>query len=52
VVQKLVEDVPFIPIGYTPRFFTLRDYVKGFITNSEGEFRPWGGGLNYVWLDK
>ena len=52
VVQKLVEDVPFIPIGYTPRFFTLRDYVKGFITNSEGEFRPWGGGLNHVWLDK
>lgn len=52
VVQKVVEDVPFIPIGYAPRFFTLRDYVKGFTTNSEGEFRPWGGGLNYVWLDK
>jgi len=52
VVQKVVEDVPFIPIGYAPRFFTLRDYVKGFTTNSEGEFRPWGGGLNYAWIDK
>ncbi|HWP56998.1 MAG TPA: ABC transporter substrate-binding protein [Candidatus Acidoferrales bacterium] len=52
VVQRVVDDVPFIPIGYTPRFFALRDYVKGFTTNSEGEFRPWGGGLNYAWLDR
>jgi peptide/nickel transport system substrate-binding protein len=52
VVKKVTEDVPFIPVGYVPRFFTVRDYVKGFTSNSEGEFRPWSGGMNYAWIDK
>jgi len=41
-----------LPIGFTPRFFTQRDYVKGFVTNSGGDFQPWGGGLSRAWIDK
>ncbi len=52
IVTKVVEDIPDIPIGYTPRLFMLGDHVKGFTTNSEGHFRYYGGGLNYTWLDK
>jgi len=28
-VAKLLDDSPVLPIGFTPRFFTQRDYVKG-----------------------
>lgn len=52
VVAKLVADSPIVPIGFTPRFFTFRDHVKGFITNSGGDFQPWGGGLGRAWIDK
>src|SRR6185369_12053427 len=30
-VRKLFDDTPILPIGFTPRFFTMRDYVKGFV---------------------
>ena len=52
IITKVVEDVPDIPIGFTPRLFMFRDHVKGFTTDSEGQFRFYGGGLNYTWLDK
>ena len=52
VLTKLGKDVPFLPIGFVPRFFTMRDYVKGFTTDARGAFRPWGAGLNHVWLEK
>jgi len=52
IVTQVSEDLPFIPVGYVPRFFTVRTYVKGFTTDAGGAFRPWGGGLNHVWLDK
>lgn len=52
ILTKLAEDVPEVPVGFVPRFFTLRDHVKGFTTDGKGAFRPWGAGLNYVWLDK
>ncbi len=52
IVAKVTEDIPDIPIGFTPRFFMFRDYVKGFNTDSGGHFRYHGGGLNYLWLDK
>ncbi|MGH7773664.1 MAG: ABC transporter substrate-binding protein [Candidatus Binatia bacterium] len=52
VVAKLTDDVPIFPIGFTPRFFTFRDYVKGFVTNSSGDFQVWGGGLSHTWLDR
>ena len=52
IVAKANADVPELALGFAPRFFALRDYVKGFTTNGGGDFRPWGGGLNYVWLDK
>jgi peptide/nickel transport system substrate-binding protein len=52
VVAKLVDDSPIIPIGFTPRFFTFRDYVKGFTTNSSGDFQTFGGGLSRAWIDK
>ena len=51
-VGKLVEDVPILPIGFTPRFFTFRSHVKGFVTNSGGDFQPWGAGLSRAWIDK
>ncbi len=52
VLRKVNDDLPELPIGYVPRFFTFRDYIKGFTTDEEGSFRWWGGGMNYVWLDK
>ncbi len=52
ILTQVGEDLPFIPVGYVPRFFTLRTYVKGFTTDSGGAFRPWGAGLNHAWLDK
>ncbi len=52
VLTKVGEDIPFLPIGFVPRFFTIRSYVKGFSTDARGTFRPWGRGLNYTWLDK
>ncbi len=51
-LTKVAEDVPYVWIGFVPRFFSFRDYVKGFTTDGDGAFRPWGGGLNYTWLDK
>jgi ABC-type transport system substrate-binding protein len=52
VIGKVMEDLPEMPIGYVPRFYTFRDHVKGFTTNDEGEFQWWGGGLSHTWLDK
>ena len=52
VVTKLLEDSPIFAIGFTPRFFTFRDHVKGFVTNGSGDFQPWGAGLSYAWVDK
>ncbi|MGH7848258.1 MAG: hypothetical protein ACREQW_24225, partial [Candidatus Binatia bacterium] len=51
-VAKLLDDSPLVPIGFAPRFFTFRDHVKGFVTNSTGDFQPWGAGLSHAWLDK
>lgn len=52
VVSKLQQDVPDLYIGFVPRFFTSRSYVKGFKTDGDGAFRWWGGGLTHTWLDK
>ena len=52
VVAKLLDDLPIYPIGFTPRFFTFRDHVKGFVTNGSGDFEPWGAGLSRTWIDK
>jgi ABC-type transport system substrate-binding protein len=52
VLTRLYEDVPSVPVGYVPRFFSLRDSVKGFVTDGEGSFRWTGGGLNHAWLDR
>ncbi len=52
ILTQVNEDLPYIPVGYVPRFFTLRTHVKGFTTNASGDFRPWGRGLNHAWLDK
>ncbi|MGH7824056.1 MAG: ABC transporter substrate-binding protein [Candidatus Binatia bacterium] len=51
-VTMLVKDVPILPIGFTPRFFTFRDHVKGFVTNPSGDFQVWGGGLSHAWISK
>ena len=52
VVGKLADDIPILPIGFTPRFFTFGKHVKGFTTDSNGEFRWWGGGMNHAWIDR
>ena len=51
-VAKLLDDAPVLPIGFTPRFFTARDFVKGFVTNGGGDFQPFFGGLSRAWIDK
>jgi peptide/nickel transport system substrate-binding protein len=51
-VAMLAEDLPILPIGFTPRFFSFRDYVKGFATNASGDFQPWGAGLSRAWMAK
>jgi peptide/nickel transport system substrate-binding protein len=52
VAVKLVEDAPVLYIGYVPLFHVFQDYVKGFTTDGDGNFRYLGGGLGYTWLDK
>lgn len=52
ILTRTSEEVPVIPVTFVSRFFALRDYVKGFNTGHDGEFRIYQGGLNYTWLDK
>jgi len=52
VVAKLLYDSPNISLGFTPRFFTFRDHVKGFTTNFSGDIQPFTGGLSSTWIDK
>ena len=52
IVQKVAEELPEFAVGFVPRFFTYRDYVKGYTSDSEGHYRWSRGGLNYAWLDK
>jgi peptide/nickel transport system substrate-binding protein len=52
LVQKAADDLSELSIGFVPRFFAYRDYVKGFTSDGEGRYRWGGGGLNYTWLDK
>ncbi len=48
----VLEDLPELRIGFVPRFFAMRDYVKGFVSDPTNAFQPWGGGLSHTWLDK
>ena len=53
IITKVNQDVPILTIGFVPRFFSLRDYVKGFTTDDDGARFVWGGGgLTRTWLDK
>ena len=52
ILTKMSEDVPEIYVGFVPRFFTMRDYVKGFTTDAAGRFMSLHGGLTHAWLDK
>ena len=52
IISKVSADLPELPIGYVPRFYSFREYVKGFTVSDEGEFQFWGGGLSHAWLDK
>jgi peptide/nickel transport system substrate-binding protein len=52
IVAKLADDTPLVALGFTPRFFTFREHVKGFVTNGGGDFQPWGAGLSHAWIDK
>lgn len=46
------QDVPIVPVGFVPRFFSVRGYVKGFKTDFNGAFVWSNGGLTHAWLDK
>jgi peptide/nickel transport system substrate-binding protein len=53
--EILNEDVPEIALVFTPRFFGVQSYVKGFRVDDErGEFYFSGEktGLPYAWLEK
>jgi peptide/nickel transport system substrate-binding protein len=53
--QILIADtqaLALIPIGFAPRFYTVRDRVKGFATDDNGAFVWSGGGLGRTWVDK
>ena len=52
IVNEVVDDVIILYVGFGPQFYTFRDYVKGFTTDSDAAFRWWGGGLSLTWLDK
>jgi len=52
IITKVAEDLPEVYLGYGPRFFTFRKFVKGFTTDDNADFRWWRGGLHYTWLDK
>jgi peptide/nickel transport system substrate-binding protein len=53
VITILSDEIPVIPIGFVPRYFAHRQYVKGFSTDSSGGRFVWGGGgLMKTWLDK
>jgi len=51
IIIKFNDDVPGIYLAFNPRFFALRDYVKGF-TSYDDEYEWLGGGLSRTWLDK
>jgi hypothetical protein len=49
----LAEDVPAVYVVFVPRIFTIRNYIKGFITDSNGSsYRCRAEGMNYTWLDR
>jgi ABC-type transport system substrate-binding protein len=52
IMLKRNDDLAWFPIGFVPRYFTFRDHVKGFTTDSEGRFVHADGGLTRAWLDK
>jgi ABC-type transport system substrate-binding protein len=52
IVTRINDDVPYLPIVFVPRFFAVRDSVKGFTTDDDGRFQFVGGGLSHAWLDK
>jgi dipeptide transport system substrate-binding protein len=53
ILTQLAEDVPSVNVSFIPRFYTFRDFVKGFTTDpSDGSYRWSAGGLNYTWVDK
>jgi len=52
ILDIVAQDVPALYIGFSPRIYAYRKYVKGFTADDNGSFRWWGGGLNYTGLDK
>ncbi len=56
ILRKVIitknQDVPIVPVGFVPRFFTFREHVKGFKTDDDGAFVWSGGGLTHTWIEK
>jgi len=52
IITTKNQDVPIVPVGFVPRFYTFREHVKGFQTDDDGAFVWSGGGLTHAWIDK
>jgi hypothetical protein len=52
ILAKVAQVVVELNVGFAPRYFTFRDYVKAFPTEQNGRWMPHDAGLNYTWLDK
>jgi peptide/nickel transport system substrate-binding protein len=48
IIARVNDDLPYVTIGFVPRFFMMRDHVKGFTSDGEGSFT----GLYTTWLDR
>jgi peptide/nickel transport system substrate-binding protein len=52
ILIKASEAMPVVGLVFVRKPFAFRDYVKGFVTDREGRFRSFVGGMNTIWLDK
>jgi peptide/nickel transport system substrate-binding protein len=52
VVEILQEEVPDIPLGFTPHVFAFRTHVKAFEVQPTGPFFYGLGGVAMTWLDR
>jgi peptide/nickel transport system substrate-binding protein len=52
IVELLQEEVPDIPLGFTPHVFAFRSHVKDFQVQPTGPFYYGLGGLGMTWMDR
>jgi ABC-type transport system substrate-binding protein len=52
VLRILHEEIPQLPVGFTPYIFVFRGHVKDFQVDPSGFFFYGQGGLGKTWLEK